>query len=144
MFEKRYYSNLSELGEIKKGDLVTAGRALKDAGCADIIIAKIERDGSVIGLSYKNGEDTVIHAPFVTVKDIVCAVEDTLVGSKKWPQLIKEFHVMDPELKLDNSNIHVETKTGYNKDGNIYTDIVLIDEHSKKKTEENWFDRTME
>ena len=53
MFEKRYYSNLSELGEIKEGDLVTlidgrrvkvsAGRALKDAGCADIIIAKIER-----------------------------------------------------------------------------------------------------
>ena len=31
MFEKRYYSNLSELGEIKEGDLVT-----KD-------IAKIER-----------------------------------------------------------------------------------------------------
>lgn len=175
MFEKRYYSNLSELGEIKEGDLVTlidgrrvevsVGRALKDAGCADIIIpfagceidepesftmfeekdiAKIERDGSVIGLSYKNGEDTVIHTPFVTVKDIVCAVEDTLVDSKKWPQVIKEFHVMDPELKLDNSNIHVETKTGYNKDGNIYTDIVLIDEHSKKKTEENWFDRSIE
>lgn len=175
MFEKRYYSDLSELGEIKEGDLVTlidgrrvevsAGRALKDAGCADIVIpfagceidepenftmfeekdiAKIERDGSVIGLSYKNGEDTVIHTPFVTVKDIVCAVEDALVDSKKWTQVIKEFHVMDPELRLDNNNIHVEAKTGYSKDGNIYTDIILIDEYSKKKTEENWFDRSVE